>query len=52
MCEHMEVTIYSRLWAMQTLYEPEEYTYKAQCEDCGEWMDVEDVPEDAEVHDG
>jgi hypothetical protein len=34
---------------METREQPAEYEYWAKCLDCGEWMDVEDVDEEAEV---
>lgn len=50
-CEHLNVTVYWRLYAAATLYDPAEYEGKAQCNDCGEWMDPEDVSEEAERED-
>lgn len=50
-CPHMHVEIHTRLLAMQTIDQPAEYEQKAQCQDCGEWMDVEDVPDEAERRD-
>ena len=50
-CPHLSVTIYSRLYAMQTLTEQIEYEYRASCDECGAWMDTLDIPEGAEIHD-
>lgn len=50
-CPHLHVTIHRRLYAMETRYEPAEYEYKAQCDDCGEWMETEEIPEGAEEKD-
>jgi len=50
-CDHLNVTIYWRLYAMATRYEPAEYIGRAQCNDCGEWMDPNDVPSEAERKD-
>ena len=50
-CDHLNVTVYWRLYARTTRYEPAEYIGKAHCNDCGEWMEPEDVPEDAERED-
>ena len=47
-CEHLHVSVYYRLYAAATRYDPAEYESKVQCEDCNEWMDVSDIPEDAE----
>ena len=49
-CEHMEVTIYTRLHAQETRETPAEYESRAQCEECGNWIDVADIPEGALVH--
>ena len=50
-CEHLHVIIRWKLYAMETRYCPAEYVGKAECLDCGEIMDPDDVPEDAEVED-
>jgi hypothetical protein len=47
-CEHLHVTVYWRLYAAATRYDPAEYIGKAHCDDCGEWMEPEDVPDEAE----
>jgi hypothetical protein len=47
-CEHLHVTIHWLLYARETRYEPAEYTGDAQCDDCGKWMEPEDVPDEAE----
>lgn len=44
-CYHLNVKIHQRLYTAETRWEPAEYEYKAECLDCGEWMDVEDVPD-------
>jgi hypothetical protein len=49
MCEHMRVTIVSKRVAIATRYEPAEYDQRAVCKDCGEMMDISDIPEGAEV---
>jgi hypothetical protein len=48
-CKHPKVILYWRLYAMATRYEPEEWEGRAQCQECGHWMDPADIPEDAEV---
>ena len=50
-CDHLHAKIYWTLYAMQTLYEPAEYTGRAECLDCGETMHSDDIPEEAEVED-
>ena len=50
-CKHTQVTIHSRLFAMETRDQPAEYEHKAHCDQCGEWMDVEDVPDEDEDRD-
>jgi hypothetical protein len=50
-CKHAHVTIHSKLATAATRDMPAEYWQKAQCEACGKWMDVSDIPEDAEVED-
>jgi hypothetical protein len=47
-CEHLHVTVHWLLYARETRDEPAEYTGNAQCDDCGEWMEPEDVPAEAE----
>jgi hypothetical protein len=47
-CEHKKVEVARRLYAMETRYEPAEYTYSARCVNCGEQMEIEDVPEESE----
>jgi len=42
MCEHVSVTIYSRMTLPATYYEPAEYEEFARCDECGE----EGCPED------
>jgi hypothetical protein len=34
---------------METLYEPAEYVGVAECNECGEILDLDDIPQDAEV---
>jgi hypothetical protein len=34
---------------METLYEPAEYVGVAECEVCGEILDLDDIPDDSEV---
>jgi hypothetical protein len=48
-CKHARVTIHSRLYAMETREEPADYEQSAQCQDCGKWLAIEDIPEDSEV---
>lgn len=50
-CEHLHVTVTWYLYARATRYEPAEYIGKAHCDDCGEIMEPEDVPEEAERKD-
>lgn len=48
-CKHEnKVTLYLRCYP-GTRYDPPETEGKAQCNDCGDWMDLEDVPETAET---
>lgn len=49
-CQHEKVTIYYRLVAQETYYEPAEYEEYAECDDCGKQGDPSDFP-DAEVTD-
>jgi DNA repair exonuclease SbcCD ATPase subunit len=48
-CKHARVTVHSRLFAAETREEPADYEQSAQCQDCGKWLAIEDIPEDAEV---
>ena len=50
-CQHNRVVIYYRLYAMATLYTPAEYTARAECKDCGEWLDVDDLTDETEIID-
>jgi septal ring factor EnvC (AmiA/AmiB activator) len=50
-CKHARVTIHSKLATAATHDMPAEYWQKAECDDCGVWMAIEDIPEDAEVSD-
>jgi hypothetical protein len=34
---------------METLYEPAEYVGVAECNECGEILDLDDIPDDSEV---
>ena len=47
-CKHKRVRVYRRLVAAATYYEPACYMYWAVCEECGESMDYDDVPNDSE----
>lgn len=47
-CPHLHVTITWRLYAEATREQPAEHIGRAQCNDCLEWMEPEDVPADAE----
>ena len=49
MCDHVEVTVYSKIACYATRFEPEEWDEWAECDECGEVMDVTDIPEDADV---
>ena len=49
-CKHTEVTIISKLARIATLITPEEWDYIAICDECGQQMDIMDIPEDAEIH--
>jgi hypothetical protein len=51
-CRHLNVTIYSLISRAATREEPEEYYEWAECCDCGERLDIEDVPEEANTKDG
>jgi hypothetical protein len=46
---HMRVKIHTKLFAWQTHDMPAENIQKAECLDCGEWFEVEDIDETAEV---
>lgn len=50
-CEHLHVTVHWRKYAAASLYEPAEHVGRAECQDCGEWMEPEDVPAEAERND-
>lgn len=50
-CKHLHITVRWRLFAMETRYEPAEYIGRAQCDDCGEEMEPEDVSDEAERKD-
>ena len=50
MCEHKSVTVYYRLVAIASRYEPAEYIQFAECDDCGETGAPEDFA-DAEISD-
>lgn len=52
MCDHRNVTIYSRLVVAATRYEPAEYDEWAVCNDCGERLDISDIPEGADEREG
>ena len=52
MCDHKHVTFYSKKAYPAGRYEPAEYDEWAQCDDCGEVMDVSDIPDDAEEDTG
>lgn len=43
-CYHLDVEIHTCLSARETYLQPAEYEQKAYCKDCGDWLDVEDVP--------
>lgn len=47
-CPHMRVIVYSRCIAVQTREEPAEYAFKVECRDCGEEIDVGEIPDGAE----
>lgn len=47
-CEHLHVTVHWRQAVAASLYEPAEHIGKAECRDCGEWMEPEDVPAGAD----
>jgi hypothetical protein len=49
-CEHSHITLYERLHASATYYQPAEYEHMGQCDECGDWLDPSDFPEEAEVH--
>ena len=52
MCNHNKVTIYSRQTSAATRYEPAEYSQWAQCNECGEVLDLSDVPAGADEREG
>lgn len=47
-CQHMHVNVYSRCVSIQTWEEPAEYEFRVICKDCGEEMDVSEIPDGAE----
>ena len=47
-CEHMRVRIESRLISMATLEEPAEYEHRAFCRDCGDVLELGEIPDGAE----
>jgi hypothetical protein len=47
-CPHPRVTVWWKLYAMATREEPAEYKGRAVCHECGENMEPEDVPAEAE----
>ena len=49
-CKHESVTVYYRLVAQATRYEPAEYIEFAECDECGKTGDQSDFA-DAEVSD-
>ena len=49
-CDHRSVTGYSKIYRMASLEEPAEYTEWAVCNNCGETLDWDDVPEYAEIN--
>lgn len=51
-CQHIRsVTVFCNLVSFATYYEPAEYEAKACCDECGKFMDMEDIPSEAKQHD-
>lgn len=51
-CPHKNMEVYSRLISRATHEEPAEYLEWGECADCGETLDLSDIPEDAETSEG
>lgn len=47
-CQHERVEVRYKLYTRETRFEPAEYIGKARCQDCGECMEPEEVPDYAE----
>jgi len=47
MCEHKNVTTYSKLTRVATRYEQAHYVQWAQCDECPAILDITDIPEGA-----
>ena len=47
-CPHRRVIVYSRCVSIQTWEEPAEYEFKVECKDCGEYIDVGEIPKGTE----
>ena len=50
-CYHMHVKIHTRKKITLDYFQPDEYEAVAECEDCGDWVEVEDVPDVADRRD-
>lgn len=51
-CPHNNMEVYSRLLSRATREEPAEYLEWGVCTDCGEILDLSDIPDDADTSEG
>ena len=51
-CPHNNMEVYSRMISRATREEPAEYLEWGVCTDCGETLDLSDIPGEAEVTEG
>ena len=51
-CPHNNMEVYSRLISCATREEPAEYLEWGVCTDCGETLDLSDIPDKAEITEG
>jgi len=48
-CAHPRADVYIWLATRETRYQPAEYDSRAQCRECGKWLDPSDLPDDCEI---
>ena len=51
-CNHMDVTVYLKRACAETRYQPAEFIGHAECNICGERLDLDDIPKGAEEREG
>ena len=51
-CPHKNIEVFSRMISRATREEPAEYLAWGVCTDCGETLDLSDIPAEAEVTEG